>query len=338
MPANLCEMLVLDIAFLAGGLVLLVKGADWLVDGASDLARRFGISELAIGLTIVAFGTSTPELAVNITSSLTGANDIAIGNIVGSNTANILLILGIAGIIAPMTIQTSTVWKEIPLAFLASVVLLTMANDAVVDRYPVSELSRSDGITFIAFFLIYLWYTFGMQRIEDAEEHEQARHPLLAPFLILIGLACLVIGGKLAVDGATQIALALGISQALIGLTVVAVGTSLPELATSTVAAYRGKSDIAVGNIVGSNIFNIFFILGISGLIRPLVFRPELNVDLLVTVAATILLFVLVHTGPVYHRVLLFWRQRRGHTIQRLDSIAMLLGYFAYVGYLAWRG
>lgn len=297
-----------------------------------------GVSDLAIGLTIVAFGTSTPELAVNISSSLSGANDLAIGNVVGSNIANILLILGIAGIIAPLAIQKSTVWKEIPFALLAALMLLTLANDAVVDHYPVSELSRSDGLTLLGLFLVYLWYTFGMQRVEDGHEAHEEKGVLLSLGLVALGLTALVIGGKFAVDGAVFIATAMGVSQALIGFTVVAVGTSLPELATSTVAAFRGKSDIAVGNIVGSNIFNIFFILGVSAVLRPLTFQPAMNVDLTVGVVSTLLLFVLIQTGSLHKGTVFFWRRKSEHNIQRADGIAMLLLYMAYIGYLVWRG
>ena len=328
--------MLLALGLLIAGLVLLVKGADWLVDGASTIARRLGVTELAIGLTIVAFGTSLPELTVNIFSSLTGANDIAIGNIVGSSTANILLILGIAAIVAPLAVQTSTVWKEIPLALLAAVTLFIMANDQWIDGYAISELSRTDGFTLISFFLIFLWYIVGMQRVEDGHEKE-TRTLRIATGMMGAGLLLLVVGGKIAVDGAVSIATFLGVSQALIGLTVVAIGTSLPELATSVVAARKGKADIAIGNIVGSNIFNIFWILGVSASIRHLTFRPELNIDLLVGILATIILFIVVHTGAL-HRRLLFWQQRSGHIIERKEGFLMLLVYAAYLAYLVWRG
>lgn len=322
---------------LIAGLVLVVKGADWLVDGASAIARRIGVSELAIGLTIVAFGTSLPELTVNLFASLSGANDIAIGNIVGSNIANILLILGIAAIVAPLTIQTSTVWKEIPLSLLAALTLFVMANDRLIDGYPLAELSRADGLTFIGFFLIFLWYTFGMQRPENGHEEGNIRGPAIAGGMIGAGLLLLVVGGKLIVNGAMGIVESLGVSQALIGLTVVAVGTSIPELATSVVAARKGKADIAVGNIVGSNIFNIFWILGMSAVIRPITFRPELNADLLMVILATLILFVVVHTGQI-HRRFLFWQQRSGHIIERKEGFLMLLVYVAYIAYLGYRG
>lgn len=331
--------MLLSIGIVIAGLVLLVKGADWLVEGGSSFARRLGVSELAIGLTVVAFGTSMPELTVNVVSSLQGANDIAIGNIIGSNIANILLILGITAIIRNVDVQTSTVWKEIPMSFLAALLLLVMANDHIVDKYPLSELSRSDGLAFLAFFIIFLWYTFGLAKSEmingGAEEKEKSI--LVAGSMFVVGVAMLILGGKLAVDGAVSVALTLGVSQAVIGLTVIAIGTSLPELATSVVAAMKGKSDIAVGNIVGSNIFNVFWILGISAVVRPLTFEPALNSDILMMIIATVTLFIAVHTGYVHTRVR-FWRQHEKHSIERFDGIIMLIMYVSYIGYIIWRG
>jgi cation:H+ antiporter len=325
-----------SILFLVAGLFIVVKGADWLVEGASSLARRIGVSELAIGLTVVAFGTSMPELSVNLLSALNGSTDIAIGNIVGSNIANILLILGIAAIISPMTVQTSTVWKEIPFSLLAAVLVLIMANDHIIDGLSFAELTRSDGLSLIAFFLIFLWYTFGMSRVDDGTADESKKWSLpMATVMILGGLGLLIVGGKFTVDGATGIATVLGVSQSLIGLTVVAVGTSIPELATSVVAAMKKKADIAVGNVVGSNIFNIFWILGISAVIRPLPFRPEMSIDLLVAIFATVLLFFSSHTG---YRRILFWKQKEGHIINRVDGWCMLASYVLYTGYLVWRG
>ncbi len=321
------------------GLCLLVKGADWLVDGAAALARKVGVSDLTIGLTIVAFGTSMPELVVNVMSSVTGANDIAIGNVIGSNIANILLILGIAATITNIAVQRSTVWNEIPLALLAVLLVVIMANDRIVDGYAVSELSRSDGLALIAFFLIFLWYISKMQKAEKDDDQEKTakRSVPASAGLILAGLLLLITGGKLTVDGAVTIASSLGLSQAFIGLTVVAVGTSLPELATSVIAARKGKADIAVGNVVGSNIFNVFWILGVSAIIKPLTFAPALNLDVLVAILATVVLFFAVHTGYVHHR-LIFWKQRQNHVVERADGIVMLLLYAAYIGYLAWRG
>jgi len=330
--------LALALASLIGGLFIVMKGADWLVSGASVLARKIGMSELMIGLTVVAFGTSLPELTVNIFSSLEGATDIAIGNVVGSNIANILLILGVTAVIAPLHMGTSTVWKEIPLSFLAALVLLTMANDHVVDGYPVSELGRSDGLTLIAFFFIFMWYTFGLKRSEIEDEQAGDEFGLLKIVALIIGgLLLLVVGGKLTVDGAVTLASAFGISEALIGLTLVAVGTSVPELATCIVAARRGKAEIAVGNILGSNIFNIFWILGLSSVIHPLPFSVSMNIDISMILFATVLLFFVVHSGRL-HRRLLFWKQRDGHVISRHEGWLLLAVYGCYIAYLVWRG
>jgi cation:H+ antiporter len=281
-----------------------------------------------------------PELVVNVTSSFSGASDIAIGNIVGSNTANILLILGVSALITNISVQTSTVWKEIPFALLASVVLLFMANDTILDGNAMAALTRSEGLVLIAFFFIFLWYIAGMRKNDPSAPAEAGGHVRgfwAACGFVVAGLALLIGGGKLTVDGAVTVATALGVSQSLIGLTVVAVGTSLPEFATSLVAARKGNADIAVGNIVGSNIFNIFWILGVSAVIAPLPFAPEMNVDLLVTVAATVMLFFAVHTGFV-HKRLLFWKQKENHVIERIDGVLMLIAYVAYVAFLAWRG
>jgi cation:H+ antiporter len=273
--------IALAILMLVGGLAALIKGADWLVDGASSLARRLGISPIVIGLTIVAFGTSAPELIVNLVAAFRGNTDIAIGNIVGSNIANVLLILGIAGLITPLVVKKNTVWKEIPLALLACILVLIMASDAVLTGRSANTLDRIDGIVLIAFFIIFLYYTFGISKVE-AEGEDVETHPLTPTIgWIIAGLALLVVGGKFAVDGATEIATSLGISERLIGLTVVAVGTSLPELLTSAVAASKGKADIAIGNVVGSNIFNVFWILASALFSDHSHFLPEISLTFL---------------------------------------------------------
>lgn len=323
---------------LTGGFVLLIKGADWLVEGASSIARKLGISDLMIGLTIVSFGTSAPELIVNIIASINGSTDIAVGNIVGSNICNILLILGLTAIIAPVTVQKSTVLKEIPFSLMASVVLLIMANDTIVDGYAQAELSRSDGFTMMMFFIIFLYYTFGLKRNEESDHSGTQRAGWLSTLMIIGGLVALGVGGNFAVSGAQTIALALGISEALIGLTVVAVGTSLPELFTSVIAARKGNADIAVGNVVGSNIFNIFWILGLSATINPLEFRPEMNTDLLVVIGSTLLLFILIHNGNLHRRILTWWQQKSDHCLRRWEGGILLASYIAYIAYITYRG
>jgi len=320
------------------GFALLVKGADWLVDGASSLAKRFGISDLAIGLTIVAFGTSAPELVVNVVASMQGASEIAIGNVVGSNIANILLILGCTAVFTPVVVQRSTVLKEIPFSLLAAVVLFLMANDAIMDGETLSEIGRADGLILLCFFLIFLAYTFGMHQLPPHDGEPKHLRPLSSLLYIVGGLIGLTAGGKLTVESAVTIARLMGLSETFIGLTVVAVGTSLPELATSVIAALKKKADIAVGNIVGSNIFNIFFVLGISATIRPLPFEIASDIDLAVVLLATILLFFAIHNGFAMRRIFLWWQQQNKYIIRRWEGALMLVCYCAYVGYIVWRG
>lgn len=310
------------------GFAVLIKGADFLVSGASSLATRMGVSALVIGLTIVAFGTSTPELVVNLLASLEGKTGIAIGNVLGSNIANILLILGASAMVYPLAVGKGTVWKEIPLSFLAVVVLGVMANDVILDATSNSVITRIDGILLIAFFIIFLYYTFGIAKVntnENSNNETTASYSYGYSFLLIcLGAAGLVVGGKWIVDGATVFATALGVSEAIIGLTIVAVGTSLPELATSIVAAKRRNVDIAVGNIVGSNIFNVFWILGVSATISPLPFSLDLQDDLLVTILATGLLFVILFIG-------------KRHVVERWQGGLFLFLYVAYIFYTVLR-
>lgn len=331
--------MLMPLVYLIGGFILLIKGADWLVEGASSIAKRLGLSNLMIGLTVVSFGTSAPELIVNIVASFQGSADIAIGNIVGSNISNTMLILGITALITPLAVQKSTVLKEIPFMLLASITLLIMANDMVVDGYAQSELSRSDGMAFLGFFIIFLYYTFGMRHHGVLEEgHSKPKMTLGRAWMIFtVGLVCLGAGGNLAVEGAKTIASILGLSEALIGLTIVALGTSLPELAASIVAAKKGKADIAIGNIVGSNIFNIFWILGVSAVIKPLPFQPALNTDLLTVVGSTALLFFLIHNGGLHHRLLLWWKQERDYILNTFEGGVLLAGYTVYICYIVYR-
>ncbi len=305
------------------GFFILIKGADLLVDGASSIAKKFKISSLVIGLTIVAFGTSAPELAVNIFASASGSAEIAIGNILGSNIANILLILGISAMIYPLATKSNTVWKEIPLCLLAAVVLGLMANDILIDGAGFSTLSRIDGFILIAFFIIFLYYTFGIAKVGGDNDDVQIKKYSLGKsvLFILLGLAGLVLGGQWIVNGAVKIAEYFGVSQSLIGLTVVAIGTSLPELATSAIAAYKKQTDIAIGNVVGSNIFNIFWVLGLSSVIRPLPFNPAINIDILTTIGASLILFLSMFIG-------------KRHIIERWQGAFMVGLYVVYTGFL----
>ena len=308
------------------GFVVLIKGADLLVDGSSSLAKRFKVSDIAIGLTIVAFGTSAPELVVNIFASFAGSNEIAIGNIFGSNISNILLILGITALICPITVRKGTIYKEIPFNLLGVLMLGVALNDMIFDGAVLSVLSRADGMMLMGFFIIFLYYTFGIERVSD-EEVEKVKRRSLAPSLLMIGAGMLglVFGGKWIVDGATDIAFRFGMSEAFVGLTIVAIGTSLPELATSVVAARKGRVDIAIGNVVGSNIFNVLWILGLSSAIRPIIFHSFLDVDLLVVIASTILLFIFTHTT-------------KPHRIDRRAGLMFVLLYVVYIIYLVMRG
>jgi len=310
--------------FIIIGFIFLIKGADFLVDGASSIARRLNISDLVIGLTVVAFGTSTPELSVNIIASFKGNTDIAIGNVVGSNIANVFLILGVSSIIYPLAVTKGTVWKEIPFSLLAAIVLFFSANDQLLDASRMSDLTRIDGLVFLSFFIIFIYYTFSIAtHIEGMEEHVPAKlHGWLGSSLyILLGLAGLILGGKWIVDGAVALAIKFGMSESLVGLTIVAVGTSLPELATSAVAAYKRNAEIAVGNVVGSNIFNIFFVLGISATIKPLPFQMKNNLDIGVIILSSLLLFLFMFTG-------------KKRSLDRWEGLIFLVCYGVFVAYL----
>ena len=277
------------IALLIVGFVMLTKGADWFVDGSSALAFRLGIPQLVIGLTIVAMGTSAPEAAVSITSALKGNEGITVGNVVGSNIMNILLILGIASVIVPLAVQKSTRMIEIPYMIAITVLFGVLG-------YTGEMVTRVEGgILWIAF-LIYLGYLLWMAKKgkEDNEPDEKQKSLPVQLLMILAGLICIVLGSDFVVDGATEIAKVIGISDRIIGLTIVAFGTSLPELVTSIAAARRGNADIAIGNIVGSNVFNILFVAGTSALISPVVFESKFVLDTAVATATAVLLLVCV--------------------------------------------
>jgi cation:H+ antiporter len=305
------------------GFVLLISGANLLVEGSASIAKKLNISSIVIGLTIVAFGTSAPEFIVNIFASIQGNTDIAIGNILGSNIVNILLILGISAIIFPLATKENTVWKEIPLSLLAAILLGVMVNDTLIDGGTFSGITRIDGIVFLAFFIIFLYYTFGISKVsgENTDLEIKEMSYMKSSLYIVGGLSGLIFGGKWIVDGAIKIAEGFNVSQSLIGLTVVAIGTSLPELATSAVAAYKKQSDIAIGNVVGSNIFNIFYILGFSALIRPLPFSKTSDIDIMMTIFSSLILFLIMFIG-------------KKHTIERWQGITMIIIYIGYVAYL----
>lgn len=307
------------------GFVLLIFGGNYLVEGASSLAKHFRISDLVIGLTIVSFGTSAPELTVNIVASLKSNGDITIGNIIGSNIVNLLMILGTAAIISPISVKHSTIWKEIPLSLLAVVVLFTIANDRLIDNYAESVISRSDGIILLTFMIIFLAYVFSISKY-SGEDIEAPRYgKLKSLFIFIFGIIGLVKGGDMVVSSGVEIARKLGVSEALIGFSLIAIGTGLPELFTSVIAAYKKKSDIAIGNIVGSNIFNIFWILGVSSIINPIPFLQTYNFDIGVLAFSTSLLFTFMFTG-------------QKHTLHKFDGFLLLTCYLAYCVFIFIRG
>lgn len=318
--------MIVAILLLVVGLVVLVFGAEALVRGAASLARKLGISPLVVGLTVVAFCTSMPELVVNMFSAVRGASDIAIGNIVGSNISNILLILGISAIVNPVSVKKSTVWKEIPFALLAGILIFIMGNDFLFDGQPYNAITRTDGLCLIALFSVFLFYVFGIAKQGTYENEEIKLYSLPSSLLLsVVGVFSLFVGGKLLVDNAVILAEMAGLSQTFIGLTIVAVGTSLPELATSVVAAVHKHNDIAIGNIVGSNIFNVFWILGLTSTVLELPFNPMTNVDVLFSVFVTILLFASM-----------FWGTR--HRLDRWQGVMFVGMYAGYIGYLVSRG
>ena len=311
--------MLLHILLLIVGFVLLIKGGDWLVDGASSLAIRFNISDIVIGLTLVSFGTSAPELLVNLYASLTEAEGIALGNILGSNIANILLVLGAAGFMHTMVLQNRTIWREIPFALIVTVVLGVLANDHLFSSADPNVLSHSDGIILLILFAVFMYYTYDTSLKQQSLLEQQSEFGTWASIgLVIVGGVGLGAGGKLSVDSAVEIANGLGVSEDLIGLTVMALGTSLPELVTSVTAAMKDKADIAVGNIVGSNIFNILLVLGISATVKDIPYHRLFNGDLFVAVGATLLLFFTMFAG-------------RRRQIGRRKGALFLMIYVAYI-------
>ena len=304
--------LFIQIFLLAFGFALLIKGADWFVDGSSSVAASFGIPQLVIGLTIVAMGTSAPEAAVSITAALSGNADITVGNIVGSNILNILIILGLSSIILPIAVSKSTVKFEMPFMIIITALLLLLGLDG--------KLGLADGYILIVFFAAYLIYILVMaKRNKENLPSEENTKPMAlqkAILFVIIGLAMIILGSSIAVDAASSIAKMLGVNERFIGLTVIALGTSLPELFTSVNAARKGTADIAIGNIVGSNIFNILFICGISALIIPVPFSRSFIFDVVVAIAAAILLTICCIVGK---------RQ-----LKRLSGLLMLVSYAVY--------
>lgn len=313
----------LELVLLFAGFVILVKGADFLVNGASSVAKKFNISNLAIGLTVVAFGTSAPELLVNLVSSVKGYNDAAYGNVIGSNIFNLLFILGVSGLIYPLVVQRNTIAYEVPLSLIAIMVLFLLVNDQLIMGSP-DILSMVDALILLLCFGVFMLYVYrSMKQTTDLSNEGSIKLYItgVSILLIIVGLAMLVGGGNLVVENAVAIAHRYGLSEKLIGLTILAAGTSLPELATSAVAAFKKNTDIAIGNVIGSNIFNIFFILGITGLIKPVPYNAALNFDLYVLGGATVMLMIFMFTI----------NQKK---LDRWEAFIMLLSYVAYTLFL----
>ncbi|MCF8368614.1 MAG: calcium/sodium antiporter [Bacteroidales bacterium] len=311
---------MLNLLYSVLGFVPLILGATWLVDGASAIAKKRHISNLVIGLTIVAFGTSSPELVVNILAATSGNSGFSFGNVVGSNIINILIILGLSAVVYPMAVKSPTIWIEIPLCLLSAVILLIIANDVYLDGSDGSTISRVDGLMLIGFFLVFMYYMwFAMKRGDD--EHDirlKEMSSTKSVVLVVVGMIILAGGGQVIVYFASKFAVDYGISDRIIGLTILSIGTSLPELSTSMVAAFKKNVDISIGNIIGSNLFNTFLILGVSSTIQPIKLDIGSNLDLLVNILATILVFVFVFT-------------RRGRKIDRLEGSVMVLVYVVYM-------
>ncbi len=303
--------MVIQWLLLALGFAMLIKGADFFVDGAVGIARKFGIPQLVIGLTIVAMGTSAPEAAVSIASAAGGNADITIGNIVGSNILNILIILGLTATIVTIAVGKSTIKYEMPFMIAVTVILLLMGLDGFI--------SRIDALIIIGLFVVYMIYLFRLAKSGDVsggdEEPVKERKLIVALLLAGIGVALIIFGSRITVNAATEIAKGFGVSDRFIGLTVVALGTSLPELFTSVTAAKKGNADIAIGNIVGSNMFNVLFVVGISGLIVDIPFAPSFRVDTLVAIGASVLLLIFC---------------LKNKKLVRWQGIALLGGYAAY--------
>lgn len=317
----------MDYVWLIIGLVLIIAGADWLTDGASSMAKRWGVSDLVIGLTVVAFGTSAPELSISLVSAIKGSAPMAIGNVVGSNIFNVLAIIGVVALAKPVKIERSIMQNEIPLVILASLALLAIGSGPELGAGTARIVSRPDGILLILFFLIFMRYTFSQVKTApagDPTEISAQQKPLMpmwkSVLWVILGLGALVWGGDRFVSGASGIASALGMSDAVIGLTIVAAGTSLPELATSLTAAIKGNTGIAVGNVIGSCIFNIFFVLGLTGAIMPLPFGGIGVTDLLVMTGAAVLFW------------LLGWKFGE-RVINRWEGGLLLACYIAYVAF-----
>ena len=318
------------------GFALLVKGADYFVDGSSNIAKKLRIPSLIIGLTIVAFGTSAPEAAVSITASINGQNGMAIGNVIGSNIFNLLMVIGASGIIKPLLVEKSILSREFPFTLLISIILIILSSDILLFNSSINTINRIDGIILLILFIVFLYYLINSamknrkESLYDTETSadldmsniksiEKSNTMIKSILISVIGIAAIIFGGNLVVDSASNIASSFGVNDQLIGLTVVSIGTSLPEFVTSIIAATKGESDLALGNVLGSNIFNILFVIGASALISPMTVDPKLIINGAIMILSTILVY--------------FYAYRK-NDISKFESITLSLLYFGYMGYL----
>lgn len=321
--------MIVDIVWLVVGLVLILLGANWLTDGSSAIARRLGVSDLVVGLTVVAFGTSAPELVISVLSAANGSAPLAIGNVVGSNIFNVLVIIGVTALVRPIVVERSVLTMEMPMLVLSSIILLILGYSGILNGSGVSQVNRTDGLLLLIFFILFMLYTFATAKradgpgTEDIEKVGEGRQMSVtrAVIMVVVGLAALIWGGDRFVDGATGIALGLGISEAVVGLTIVAAGTSLPELATSIVAAVKGKPGLAVGNVIGSNIFNVLMVLGVSATVTLLPFGSIGGLDLLTLLIGSLLFWIFGW----------FFKER---TITRIEGGVLAACYICYVAIL----
>ncbi|MBI9035609.1 MAG: calcium/sodium antiporter [Bacteroidales bacterium] len=304
------------------GFVLLIGGANWLIEGASSIGRKYKIPDIVIGLTIVSFGTSLPELIISLFASAQSSTDLAVSNVLGSNIFNVFVIVGISAIISPIVVGSNTTWKEIPYSLLAALLLGLTANDLFFDGRVFNEISRIDGMIFLAFFIIFIYYTYNVSKTGAllGEEHHDILPMWKSYMMIGAGLVGLYLGGQWIVSGAVDIASSMGMNENILGLTIIATGTSLPELVTSVVAALKKNSDIAIGNALGSNIFNIFLVLGVSATVTPLPFNADMMSSEIMAILSNVLLFVFIFTG-------------KGRKISRFEGVLLLTIYILFITY-----
>lgn len=313
------------------GFVFLIKGADFFIAGAASLAKRLKMSNLLIGLTVIALGTSLPELLINLFAANTGSMDIALGNILGSNLSNTLLILGIIAVLVPLNVHQQVVWREIPFIFMSSIVLFLLANDSMIEGNFYSSLTRIDGLILLCFFVMFIYYMVLSSKtsrihIEEEKVDVKTKNSSAIAALIIAGMLGLYLGGKWIVEGSVEIAEALGISEFIISATVIALGSSLPELVTTIIAATKHDVDMAVGNILGSNIYNIFMVLGITSVTSPMLIESRYNFDITYLLVATFLLFAFMFTG------------KRRHTLEKGEGISFIGLYLLYIVLIIVRG